>query len=103
VGLWNKNPDSAEDSPPEASPVRTQQVRNADTLTAWRLAPCRDDESVRWECLDGRWVAVGLGYGATAGQMLVTDSTGRCESLDSYEDALTLAKRWRTAALVRHF
>jgi hypothetical protein len=104
VGLWSKKaPSTSEDSLASHRPHRTQQIRNADTLTAWRLVACRDNESVRWECLDGRWVAVGLGYGATAGQVLVTDSSGRCESVDSYEDALALAKRWRTATLVRAF
>jgi hypothetical protein len=104
VGLWSKKePSTSEDTLAShlRHPRRTQQVRNTDTLVAWALAPCRDNESVRWECLDGRWVAISLGYGATAGQMLVSDSSGRCESLDSYEDALALAKRWRTAALIR--
>jgi hypothetical protein len=34
--------------------------------------------------------------------VLVTDSAGRCESVESYEDALSLAKRWRTVVIV-HF
>lgn len=103
MGLWSKKEPSTSEDTPAAHPRRTQRVRNADTLVAWGPAPCRDNESVRWECLDGRWIAIGLGYGATAGQVLVTDSAGRCESVDSYEDALALAKRWRTVALIRRF
>lgn len=102
MGLWSKKaPSTGEDAQAAHRQRRPQSVRNAETLVAWGLAPCRENESVRWECVDGRWVAVGLGYGATAGQVLVTDSAGRCESVDSYEDGLALAKRWRTVTLVR--
>ena len=100
MGVWGKKPEVGSGLSYGLAP-RFQQIRNSDTLVAWRLAPCHPDESVRWECVDGRWVAIALGFGATAGIVLVMDSAGRCESVDSYEDALTLAKRWRTATLVR--
>ena len=62
----------------------------------WRLVQTRPDESLRWESTDGRWVSIAVGYGASKGMMLVMDSLGRCEAEARYEDALALAKSWRT-------
>jgi hypothetical protein len=60
-------------------------------------APPRDDESVRWECADGRWVSIGLaGGGKHAGLAFVLHSGVLCEYVDSYEAALSLAEKWRT-------
>ncbi len=58
--------------------------------------PPHDGEAVRWEHFDGRWVALTLGFAATAGKVLVTDSSGRCEAVIRYDDALALARSWRT-------
>ena len=61
----------------------------------WRLGTPGPGESVRWECVDGRWVAVGLGHGAEAGRTVVTSCEGRREVVGDYETALKLAKSWR--------
>jgi hypothetical protein len=73
--------------------------RRRDSIAAfapWRTRPPRDGESLRWESLDGRWVAIAQGHGASAGSMLVADSAGRCESVESYDGAVALAKSWCT-------
>ena len=64
-------------------------------LVAWKLVPPKDPESCRWECLDGRWVALTIGHDTELGKVVVTDSGGRREQIESYEDALALAKLWR--------
>jgi hypothetical protein len=68
-----------------------------DVLPWQRVAP-RDGESARWQCIDGRWVAVASGHGATAGGLLVLDSRGRCELVASIDDAHALARCWRSGA-----
>jgi len=60
------------------------------------MVPPRHGEQLRWESSDGRWVSLAAGYGATAGSFLVVDSRGRCESAPSGDDALALARAWRT-------
>lgn len=65
-------------------------------LLPWRPATPRDGESVRWECVDGRWIAIGLATGKRAGSAFVLHSGVLCEYVDSYEDALALATKWRT-------
>ena len=52
----------------------------------------KPDESVRWICVDGRWVAISLGQGAEAGRTIVMSCEGRREVVDDYESALKLAK-----------
>lgn len=79
--------------PPPRDPLPR---RVSGPLTAWRTVSPRDGEAVRWQCVDGRWVSVTLGHGASVGTVLVLDSSGRCESVDTSEDALGLAKSWRT-------
>ena len=66
------------------------------TYLPWRAATPRDGESVRWECVDGRWVAIGLASGERAGLAFVHHSGVLCEYVESYEAALSLAKKWRT-------
>jgi hypothetical protein len=58
----------------------------------WRLATAHAGESVRWECVDGRWVSISLVQG---GQTIVASSEGQREGVDDYESALKLAKSWR--------
>ena len=65
-------------------------------LGRWHAGSCRHGERARWETLDGRWVAIAIGCGASAGTIIVADSRGRYEAVDSYEDALALAASWRT-------
>ena len=61
----------------------------------WRLTTAEAGESVRWQCVDGRWVAISLGQGGDAGKTIVTSSEGQREAVDDYESALKLAKSWR--------
>jgi hypothetical protein len=89
-----KSPPRRIDSAP-LSPLYPEEDDGTSEFVPWRTTRPHEGEAVRWECIDGRWVALSLGHGASLGTVLVTDSSGRCESLDSYEKALTLAKRWR--------
>ena len=69
--------------------------RDAREFVPWRLVnPCVD-ESCRWQSSDGRWVALTLGHDEELGRVVVSDSRGRRELVDSYEAALTLARHWR--------
>jgi len=81
------------------TPLYSEEEKAAEEKTAqfipWRTTRPHEGEAVRWECVDGRWIALSIGHGASLGTVLVTDSAGRCEALDSYEAALDLAKRWR--------
>jgi hypothetical protein len=58
----------------------------------WRLAAAKPGESVRWENVDGRWVAISLAEG---GRATVSASEHAAVTVDSYDAALTLAKKWR--------
>ncbi len=61
----------------------------------WRTVTPRAGESLRWECIDGRWIAVGLGTGERAGLAFVHHSGVLCEYVETYEDALALARKWK--------
>jgi hypothetical protein len=61
----------------------------------WRLATAEPGESVRWQCVDGRWVAISLGQGRDAGKTIVSSSEGQRQIVDDYESALKRAKSWR--------
>jgi len=69
--------------------------RDSGQFIVWRLVKPRSGESCRWETLDGRWIALGLGNEDELGCVVVTDSSGRRELVDSYEGALGLAREWR--------
>jgi hypothetical protein len=77
------------------TPLYPDEDERTSEFVPWRTTRPHEGEAVRWECIDGRWVALSLGHGASLGTVVVTDSSGRCESLDGYEAALELAKRWR--------
>lgn len=62
----------------------------------WRLVTPLGRESCRWQCNDGRWVALTLGQDGEIGRVVVTDSQGRRELVEAYESALVLARHWRT-------
>jgi hypothetical protein len=66
------------------------------TFVRWRLVTPHADEACRWECVDQRWVALRLGKGTQSGQVIVADSTGRETITNSYDEALNLARSWRT-------
>ena len=70
--------------------------RDLSEYVPWRLVNPVGRESCRWQCRDGRWVALTLGHDEEIGRVVVTDSTGRRELVDAYESALVLARHWRT-------
>src|SRR5262245_22577267 len=61
----------------------------------WRLVTPQGRESCRWQCTDGRWVSLTLGHDEEIGRVVICDSDGRRELMDSYEGALALARHWR--------
>jgi hypothetical protein len=61
----------------------------------WRLGSPEPGESVRWSCVDGRWVSIALGQGDEVGKTIVISSEGAREVVEDHESALALAKRWR--------
>jgi hypothetical protein len=78
------------------APLRPRPRATTGAFIPWRTMPPREGESVRWECVDGRWITIALGQGAHAGEAMVRNAAGQCEYVDSYEAALDLAKKWRT-------
>ena len=73
-----------------------QHEHEANEYVPWRLVTPVGRESCRWQCTDGRWVALTLGHDDEIGRVVVSDSSGRRELVDAYETALTLARHWRT-------
>ena len=78
------------------APRRPTPTAAAATYLPWRPVTPRAGESVRWECIDGRWIAIGLGTGKREGLAFVQHSGVLCEYVETYEAALALAKKWRT-------
>jgi hypothetical protein len=76
---------------PQFVPAR----REVEQYVPWRLVSPVAHESCRWQCTDGRWVALTLGKDGELGRVVVTDSQARRELVDSYEGALALARMWR--------
>ena len=72
-----------------------RERRSTAEIVPWRMAPARGNESCRWQHFDGRWVSLTLCHGEDLAKVAVEDSSGRRELVDSYEDALALAKSWR--------
>ena len=76
----------------------TPESLEPSTLNDWQMVRPRTQESCRWESVDGRWITLSLGSQvAEVGKVVVADSNGRRELIDSYEGALALAKSWRTS------
>jgi len=67
-----------------------------EAIVPWRLAQPEKGESCRWQCVDTRWVSVSLGADDELGSVVVKDSGGQRQVVQSYEGALALAKAWRT-------
>jgi hypothetical protein len=65
-------------------------------LRLWRMTAAHPGELIRWQSLDGRWVALARGHGISAGELLLVDSRGRCESCADVDAAFALARQWRT-------
>lgn len=78
------------------SDISPRRRRETVEFVPWRLVQPQGDESCRWQCSDGRWVALTLGHGEEIGSVILTGSSGQRERVDSYEDALALARAWRT-------
>ena len=76
--------------------IRTRERAVTGEYVPWRLVTPRGRESCRWQCTDGRWVALTLGQDDEMGRVVVTDSTGQRQLVDAYESALMLARHWRT-------
>jgi hypothetical protein len=74
-------------------PQRISKVLEA--IIPWRLVRAHPGESARWESYDARWVTVSLGHGDDLGKVLVTRHDGTRCAVDSFEDALALARQWR--------
>jgi hypothetical protein len=69
---------------------------SAEVYIPWSLSQAKPGESCRWECVDGRWVALALAANEELGSVIVVCSDGRRELVSSFEAALALAKGWRT-------
>ena len=78
------------------TPLRPRARLSTGTFVPWKTMPPKGKESVRWECIDGRWVTIELGHAEHAGKALVRNAAGKSEYVDSFEAALELAKEWRT-------
>lgn len=91
----SKAPSFDDDDDDEPTAVRSRGSQTGGHVR-WRPRPPRSGEAVRWECVDGRWVSISLGVGVNAGNAVVADSEGRSEAVATYEEALSLAKSWRT-------
>ena len=76
--------------------LRVRRKDDTGRYVPWRTAPPDEGESVRWECVDGRWITIELGHGDHAGEALVCNAAGQREYVDSFDAALALAKKWRT-------
>jgi hypothetical protein len=64
--------------------------------SGWQLNVPQPGETFRWVHDDGRWVSAEIGRGDDVGQVIVKDSSGRIESVETYEAALERARLWRT-------
>jgi hypothetical protein len=94
--LSNGNSKPQRKSPTEPLTLLQPRPRITGTFVPWGPVPPQNGEVVRWQCIDGRWIAVELGQGDHAGLAKVSESLGRCEYVDSFEAALELATKWRT-------
>ena len=66
--------------------------------STWRLASAKGTEATRWVSSEGQWIALTIcDEELGLGLVVVKDSSGRHETVDSYEAALALAKSWRLA------
>jgi len=85
----------SEASSPTLPPLVPRPRLHTGTFAPWRSTQPAPGESERWQSFDGRWISIALGTGAALGTMIVADSKGRYESVESYETALSLAGSWR--------
>ena len=83
-------------SEPRLAPLEPRRDTWTARLVRWHSAAPKPGESVRWESLDGRWVAISLGEGDELGCAVVAGAEGRRTVVDTYEQALVVAETWRT-------
>ncbi|MDB4970111.1 MAG: hypothetical protein JWN44_5800 [Myxococcales bacterium] len=86
---------SEPDDEPHLEPLRPRRDTWSGRVIRWHAATPRGGESVRWESIDGRWVAISLGDGDDLGRAVVADAEGQRTVVDSYEEALVVAESWR--------
>ena len=72
---------------------RARSSQPTGNFVPWRMCKPMEDESVRWECVDGRWVSITVG---PRGKAFVKSSSGIEEYVDNYERALQYARTLRT-------
>jgi hypothetical protein len=83
------------DNDPRLEPLKPRRDTWSGLVIRWHAATPKRTESVRWESIDGRWVAISLGEGDEIGQAIVAASEGKRVVVDSYEAALVMAESWR--------
>jgi hypothetical protein len=83
-------------SEPRLSPLQPRRDSWSQRLIRWHTAAPRANESVRWESIDGAFIAISLGEGDELGCAVVAGSDGRRAVVESYEEALVVAETWRT-------
>lgn len=81
---------------PELAPLKPRRDTWSGAVIRWHSAPPHAGESARWQSVDGRWVALSLGDGDDLGRAVITGSGERRAVVDSYEEALIVARTWRT-------
>ena len=84
------------DDDPLLEPLQPRRDSWSQRHVRWQLAPTRGNESIRWQSLDDRWVAIAMGDGDELGYAVVTTSEGHRAVVDSYEEALVVAETWRS-------
>jgi hypothetical protein len=84
----------ARNDTPVLPPLETRATESAED--DWRLALTKGDELCRWEAGDGRWISVRLEVSSDAESVLVEDWGGRRRLASTFEEALKIARRWRT-------
>lgn len=85
----------AASSEPHLEPLRPRRDTWSARLVRWHPAPPKDGESVRWESIDGRWIAISIGIGDELGHVVIASNEAR-SLVDSYEAALVVAETWRS-------
>lgn len=81
---------------PSLSPLQPRRDSWSQRLIRWHAAPPKEGESVRWECVDGGFIAISLGEGEEIGQAVIHAGDGRRAVVETYEEALGVAETWRS-------
>ena len=81
---------------PSLEPLRPKRDTWSARLVRWHAAAPKSGESVRWESIDGNWIAISLGDGDDLGRAVIAGNGGRRAVVDTYEEALVVAETWRS-------